>query len=642
VATGARPEDGGVRGLVAATVFLADLSSESEAVSLALRLAGHTVVDVPPSMLVARVAVQHPGIVLVDADIEGALEVVERMRELPEADDIHVLFIAHPGGAIASPEEALAHEASGLFFRPIEVAALVQKVQMLTTGTRVEAVAPPMRAPPTPFPQKGPSSPPSLPPASMRASIPPSAPESQSPAPASPRPSKMPSDPPAALSTGSQRRFMSLAPPVSPELQELLAEAEQRVHVQVERESIVPSPEDEIEAVLPADMLAALDEPLDEDEDDDDPVVPPRSTSSLAGRDRTSVRSGSRSTRSATSPGGSTTGHPARTGPGVRPSETPAAPASAHTHGATHSGPTGEGISTTGGSDARERSDAAPRSVGAPAASLQRGRRSGESAPPPSSAWAAPATSAVAQGHDAFTPPDPAETPFPAILGIGDAMRVVSRAIAARTTGSLCIGAHEDEAQSNSPQRGQRLTERRIVLREGDVVTTSSSAEDESLLAFLGVRGDLPRETVRRLASKFPPFGRHAGAALVARGYIRQDQMWPTLRAHAEWLFARALQTASGRLAFEPHPSGRLGGEPSVFGGSTGAAVFVEVVGGSFPRPTRSSASGASARMSPKGRRCGFSRSARSIRGRSIKCMRPRGGRSARWSTRRPRGTSRP
>jgi hypothetical protein len=126
--------------------------------------------------------------------------------------------------------------------------------------------------------------------------------------------------------------------------------------------------------------------------------------------------------------------------------------------------------------------------------------------------------------------------------------------------------------------RGPEPIERRILLREGDVVTTSSTAEDESLLAFLGVRGDLPRETVRRLASKFPPHGRHAGAALVARGYVRQDQMWPTLRAHAEWIFARAAQTPSGRFVVEAQPPGRLGGEPSVFGGSTGAAVFVEVV----------------------------------------------------------------
>jgi hypothetical protein len=153
---------------------------------------------------------------------------------------------------------------------------------------------------------------------------------------------------------------------------------------------------------------------------------------------------------------------------------------------------------------------------------------------------------------------------FPATLGPGDALRVVARAIASRTTGSLCIASSD--------------AERRIVLREGDVVTTASTAEDESLLAFLGVRGDLPRETVRRLGAKFPPHGRHAGAALVARGYLRQDQMWPMLRAHAEWLLARAIQTQSARLSVEPQPPPRLSGEPSVFGGSTGAEVFVEIV----------------------------------------------------------------
>jgi hypothetical protein len=92
------------------------------------------------------------------------------------------------------------------------------------------------------------------------------------------------------------------------------------------------------------------------------------------------------------------------------------------------------------------------------------------------------------------------------------------------------------------------------------------------------VRGDLPKETVRRLATKFPPFGRHAGAALVARGYLRQDQMWPTLRAHAEWLIARVMHAGAGRLVVEAEPPGRLAAEPGVFGGSPGAAVFVEVV----------------------------------------------------------------
>ena len=122
-----------------------------------------------------------------------------------------------------------------------------------------------------------------------------------------------------------------------------------------------------------------------------------------------------------------------------------------------------------------------------------------------------------------------------------------------------------------------------MVLREGDILTAASTGVDETLLAFLGSRGDLPRETVRRLASKFPPFGRHGGAALVARGYLRQDQMWPTLRAHAEWLLSRILQMSAGLLALEPEPPGRLASEPSVFGGSSGAEVFVDLVRRTVP-----------------------------------------------------------
>jgi hypothetical protein len=534
-------------------VFVVDLTSEAAEVTRALRAAGHTVVDVLPSMLVARVAVQRPGLVLIDADSEGALDVVERMRELPEAEDIHVLFVARPGGAITSAEEALAHEGSGFFVRPVDIAEITRKVELLTAGVRSDHH--PMRAnmPPSPvetLPVKGMGSAPSLPPASMRASIPPAASDTKSSAPPSPRASKSPSDPPSAALMAGPRRVMSLAPPVSSELQQLLAEAEQRVQVQVEHESIVPSPEDEIEAVLPADLLAALDEPLDEDDDDEDPIVLPRSPASFgAVREKTGARGSSRATRGVGIGAAPTTSSVPRTGPEGRPHETPATPSPAHTHGGTHAGPTGEGVSTTGGSDAREPSDAAART---PEGSV----------PPP--AWAAGTSTTGAQSPDSLAPSRANEPSIPVALETGDAMRMTARAIAARTTGSMCIATPD--------------TERRIVLREGDMVTASSTAEEESLLAFLGVRGDLPRETVRRLAPKFPTHGRHAGAALVARGYLLQDQMWPTLRAHAEWLLAHLLQTASGRMVVEAHPPGRLAGEPSVFGGSTGAAVFVEVV----------------------------------------------------------------
>ncbi len=107
----------GARGPVA-TIFLSDQTAEAGSIGQALRAEGHAAVDVPQAMLVARVAVQQPHVILVDADSEGALEVVARIRELPKADEIQVLFLARAGGAIATPEEAVAKEGNGLFVRP--------------------------------------------------------------------------------------------------------------------------------------------------------------------------------------------------------------------------------------------------------------------------------------------------------------------------------------------------------------------------------------------------------------------------------------------------------------------------------------------------------------------------------------------
>jgi hypothetical protein len=356
--------------------------------------------------------------------------------------------------------------------------------------------------------------------------------------------------------------MFGLAPPVSPELQQLLAEAEHRVHVAGDSDLLAPSPEDEIEAVLPAELLASLDEPLEQDDDEDEPLPAARaSASSLLARERARDGGASRTTASPATGPGPSTGRDRLTTPAPRGagSEGVGTPAPPQTHGGTHSGATGSGVSTTGDSEAREAAEAAAPTAQPPKTFMS-------SVPiPPSTAWPPEVAAGGADARDnSFAAGASDDIGHPAVLGPGDAMRVVARAVAGRATGSLCIAAPE--------------AERRIVLREGDVVTTASTSEDESLLAFLGVRGDLPRETVRRLVTKFPPFGRHAGAALVARGYLRQDQMWPTLRAHAEWLFARALQSPSARLTIDAQPSGRLAGEPSVFGGSTGAEVFVEIV----------------------------------------------------------------
>jgi len=166
----------------------------------------------------------------------------------------------------------------------------------------------------------------------------------------------------------------------------------------------------------------------------------------------------------------------------------------------------------------------------------------------------------------------PAESPEPAAVPSGlpevlspqyDGLRVLAVCIAARATLTLCF------------EEGSAL--RRAVLRDGDFVACSSSAPEESLASFLVARGDLTKEIGVRIGARLPPFGRHAAAALIANGHLAQDQLWPVLRAHAEWMLGKMAQTSSGVCAVEREPPGRLKAEPAVFGGATGAEVLVEV-----------------------------------------------------------------
>jgi hypothetical protein len=150
------------------------------------------------------------------------------------------------------------------------------------------------------------------------------------------------------------------------------------------------------------------------------------------------------------------------------------------------------------------------------------------------------------------------------LLHEGDALRGLGRAVAARVTGSIAVG----------PESGVR----RIVLRDGDVVTAASALEDETLVAFLTARGDLQRDAAARVGAKLAAGGRHAGAALIAHGYLGQDDLWPVLRAHAEWIIGRALLETTGAFELEAEPPGRLKAEPGVFGGAAGAEVLVEAI----------------------------------------------------------------
>jgi len=591
-----------------ATVFISDPSVEAERVAQALRAAEFHVVDVPLAMLVARVAVQRPRVVILDADAEGALDAVARMRELPDAEAIDVLFCGRPGAALASAEDALAHEGSGFFPRPVAVPTLVKKVESLATGDVKSSDAPP----PAEVSSKAISQPPAAIASGASRSNPP---------PASRPPSRPPSGPPSRPPPSLGR----VAPQslVSRELAELLSRAEEAAVDPSLAPDPVPSPEEEIQAVLPEEVLAALDAPLEGDDEEEVVEGPARVTTSGGGRAATTgvrepaqqarppsvappsvapdplTNDGSQSAHQTqgeiamstiggrTSDGSSQstssgTGHRPRSEPPpgafeaqnavtTPPRRSSSIPPPTHLQppmSAPHGGPPSV-LSTTLGSELLVQQGGM---IGAPLAPFaepqpqasQAGSAPMPMSPAPSTYEDQPRVAAPKPDVSARAGSVPAESQGPYAIGPGDAPRVLARAIASRATGALTFDA------------GTGV--RRIVLREGDIVTAASGLDSESLLAFLGARGDLPRERVEALAGRLPPYGRHAGAALVAQGALGQEQLWPVLRAHAEYLIGQALLVSSGNALLDEEPPGRLKTEPSVFGGAPGAEIFVEIV----------------------------------------------------------------
>src|SRR5690606_1679870 len=96
----------------------------------ALRARGYAVADVPPSLLVARVAVQRPALILIDIDSMGASAVVGRLRQMPDAEGIPLLFIAEPDG---NPDEldALRRQGHEAFTRPLDIRQVVRAIEQL-------------------------------------------------------------------------------------------------------------------------------------------------------------------------------------------------------------------------------------------------------------------------------------------------------------------------------------------------------------------------------------------------------------------------------------------------------------------------------------------------------------------------------
>ncbi len=599
-------------------IFVSDASAEAERLTTALRGRGYPVIDVPLGLLVSRVSVQRPSLILCDADATAALETIQRVRETPGGSRIDVLFLGEPGRAVEQNAGALQQEASGVFVRPVDEFILLRKVEALigapsarrefngrnTATNRAPVLVAATRRPyrydagKTDLPRDAPSSPssPSFP-APLHSTFP-TSPETE-PGPVSGRSSEIaPDSQPHSSRPSASSHLLPPRPAelpqarLSPALESLLATAERRV-LSVRNSTMPPSdrlsPEAELEAILPADVLDALDEPLDFDDDDDD------DDSSIGthngGEGDASPRSATKNTGVGTASGGQAA--PDIVEPLPSAQEQTAAPPSGKELPLSElpesqSSRATEPPVTPPRHTSRARSEL-PARAALEEAALSRSPNAHASITAHGPITDLPPSIAAAQSEAAasLSTTPPAERPFanrplpdfnalpelrrealkldiPSSLGPGDAVRAFARVVGARYTGAL---AFEDTTGI-----------RRVLFRDGDFVTAASGADGESLVAFLTQRGDLPADVAVRVGRKLPQFGRHAGAALIAQGHLRQDDLWPVLRAHAEWLVGRIVLLERGAVSVEGDVPVRLQAEPAVFGGATGAEVLVEIV----------------------------------------------------------------
>jgi DnaJ domain len=646
-------------------IFVSDASAEAERLHRALGARGYAVVDVPLSLLVSRVGAQPPSLIVCDVDADGALETIHRLRDVPGAASIDVVFLGDAGRTLDSMRDAVFHESSAVFVRPVDAYAVVRKIEALIgpPSGPVASLRPSYRSPllsehPSSRPPSAradvpksdrPSAhpPPSVPPPSseltpnnsypslvtyepVAASEPPGVPAwslapdmPSSPAPSEPSAPSLPAPVPLALGGAEGKRPFSQHIPqseMSEELERLLARAEQRIH-QAPASSNPPAsrmpPDAEVDAVLPADVLAALDEPLDQEDDEEEeddsvsghgtrtglhatgsgmePVTSPEAGAERAGGTGLVGPPAATTGAGTTAIGGSLfprsgdavpdSVRPATdAGAGAGVSEPPVTPPAIRQRPSGAPEPEQVPFTSSDVSSAGTQHGLPPSSQSMPGVAVQATTRpplhARAGAPPTARAPTEPPRGAT-EPHTPSEPPDrephpttppqgsdelprPSGLEIPTALAPGDAFTALARAVQSRYTGALAL---EDASGI-----------RRIVMRDGDLVTAASGVEGESLVAFLTQRGVLDADVANKLGRKIAQFGRHAGAALIAHGHLQQDELWPVLRAHAEWIVGRTITMERGAVSLEKQIPGRLQAEPAVFGGATGAEVLVEIV----------------------------------------------------------------
>ncbi|HEX2879813.1 MAG TPA: hypothetical protein VHO25_09810 [Polyangiaceae bacterium] len=499
---------------VAPLLCVCDTDPEATGYVAALRKQGYTVMVVEQSTLAERAHEAMPALILFDVDAAGALDAIRALRALPDATRVEAVAIGAAGQVLANQAEAVALATSGQLLRPIDTNVLI-----LTVETLIGA-------------------PPSL--VGVAEGVGAAAPLSILPA------SETDFEP-------SQAHLE-----ISPELAQLLHTSEERIADSIQKEPEVSFEHDPVDPnIIPQEALAALTRPLARDAASSQGVIAnnmrldPRSSRfpSAGSGPPSSGTTSSRPPTSNTSHDLAALDAPLSELPDelTRASGRPATePPLAHEP------------------EGHERTAAEPERPTVPPPWRQ---SEGDSDPPaqtrsPSSVSFGTQVSTNKPRHESHE--QAAVLEMPRRIDVAGAVSAAGHAVQARFSGALAFETEQGV--------------RRALLKDGDFVIVVSGNDAESLVSYLASTGELDPEDAAQLAHRLPPFGRHTATALIARGKLKQEQLWSALRAHAQWLLGYALSEAHSTLHIEHQVPERLASEPTVFGGATGAEVLIEVV----------------------------------------------------------------
>lgn len=619
----------------AGLVFVCDPSADAERLLSTLRTRGYPVVDVPLGLLSSRLRYQIPRLVLCDADAPDALERVREMRATSGTKDVRVVFLGGDQGAIQR-DPAFRVEGHGVFFRPLdldEVCAHIESLVGPPSGDhRADAhTIPPRRAPvivpSARKPYRSDEGPISSRPIDSSASF------GEATFGTAARASLIP-----ASGSGEDEA----PPELSGETRALLDRAHAAASImtyQASRPTRLAT-DAEQPADVDFEVLAALEVPLDEPLEalgeseisggtagglgSEIGSAPPGETEKPGHRPSAPITPRSYAAEGAvTNPGGRIASQPVPSRPwGSVPATAPPSltGATIHNAGAATELPAPHRAARATVAPPRRPPESGTPGLGTPGPGEPHGETPlGEldEFPPFREMTPLPAASLLLSDpplqetprHRPSTRPPPARRPSERPrevqhahgaeegTGSGEARETSTHAAASargqtvrladlqRTpevilpggaTSALATAIRERASGALALQDTAGI--RRVVLRDGDVVTAVSGIDSESLVRFLEVTGDLEPHTADQLARSLPAFGRHAGAGLIANGHLQQEDFWPVLRAHAEWILAAVVAMSAGRVSWEEEIPVRLQDEPAVFGGAAGCEVFVEAV----------------------------------------------------------------